>query len=155
RGILYGSFMETAKGPVLVEFNARFGDPEGINALTLYEEGNFDQLLYGLAVGRVDPNLVQFRRRATVVKYVVPPRYGSAPVAGGVLELAAPAIADLGVHLRYGDVVATGPGRFTMGTSRAVALVGEASAIYEAGARVEAALEHVRGRYEVRHDIGT
>ena len=42
-----------------------------------------------------------------------------------------------------------------MSSSRGLALVGEASAIYEAGARVEAALAYVRGDYYVRHDIGT
>ncbi|EQD31060.1 phosphoribosylamine--glycine ligase, partial [mine drainage metagenome] len=66
RGILYGGFMQTARGPVLVEFNARFGDPEGINVLTLYEEGDLDELLMGVAQGRVNPTLVEFRLRATV-----------------------------------------------------------------------------------------
>ncbi len=155
RGILYGGFMETASGPVLLECNARFGDPEGINVLTLYEEGNLDALLFGVAAGRVDPNLVRFRPRATVVKYVVPPGYGRTPEAGGVLEIDAPEIDALGVHVRYGSVEAAGPGRFTLGTSRGLALVGEASAIHEAGARVEAALAHVHGRFEVRHDIAS
>src|SRR5208283_3646440 len=67
-GILYGGFMLTANGPRLVEFNARLGDPEGINALALYEPGDFAALLYGVATGSVDPNLVRFRLRATVVK---------------------------------------------------------------------------------------
>ena len=30
RGILYGSYMSTPKGVKLIEFNARFGDPEAI-----------------------------------------------------------------------------------------------------------------------------
>ncbi len=72
RGILYGGFMMTPRGPLLLEFNARFGDPEGINVMTLYEDGDFAKLLWGIATGRVDPNLVRFRPRATVVKYVVP-----------------------------------------------------------------------------------
>ncbi|MCI4361104.1 MAG: hypothetical protein L3J91_05320, partial [Thermoplasmata archaeon] len=33
--------------------------------------------------------------------------------------------------------------------------VGEASAIHAAASRVEEALRHVRGEYQVRHDIGT
>jgi len=92
RGILYGGFMLTANGPRLLEFNARFGDPEGINALTLYEEGDFADLLYGVASGKVDPNLVQFRRRATVVKYVVPPGYGDRSRPGGMITVDAAAI---------------------------------------------------------------
>ncbi len=155
RGILYGGFMLTARGPVLLEYNARFGDPEGINVLTLYEEGNFAELLLGVANGRVDPNLVRFRLRATVVKYLVPPGYGDRPRAGGTVEIDAAAIERAGPHVYFGSVEPVGPGRIRFSTSRGVALVGEASAIHEAGARVEAALRFVRGEYTLRHDIGT
>ncbi|MGA8711130.1 MAG: phosphoribosylamine--glycine ligase [Thermoplasmata archaeon] len=155
RGILYGGFMLTANGPKLLEFNARFGDPEGVNALTLYEEGDFADLLYGVASGKVDPNLVQFRRRATVVKYIVPPGYGDRSRPGGLVTVDAGAIEAAGVHLLYGSVDAAGPATVRLGTSRGLALVGEASAIHEAGTRVEAALAFVQGEYYVRHDIGT
>jgi phosphoribosylamine--glycine ligase len=155
RGILYGGFMLTADGPRLVEFNARFGDPEALNVLALYEEGDFDRLLEGVARGRVDPNLVRFRLRSTVVKYLVPPGYPSTPKAGGLLELDEPAIAAKGVRVFFGQVEAAAPGKYTMMTSRAIALAGEASAIHEAGSRVEAALANVHGAYQMRHDIGT
>ncbi len=155
RGILYGGFMLTARGPVLVEYNARFGDPEGINALTLYEEGDFAELMLGVATGRVDPNLVRFRQRSTVVKYVVPPGYGDRPKPGGVIELDVPAIEAEGVHVMYGAVEAAGPAEVRFSASRGVALVGEASAIHEASTRVENALKHIRGDFYVRHDIGT
>jgi phosphoribosylamine---glycine ligase len=155
RGVLYGGFMLTARGPLLVEYNARFGDPEGINAMTLYEEGNFAEFLHGVATGRVDPNLVRFRLRSTVVKYVVPPGYGDHPKPGGLLEIDTGAIEAEGVHVYYGAVEAAGPGTVRLGASRGVALVGEASAIHEAGTRVEAALTHLRGDFYVRHDIGT
>ena len=154
RGILYGGFMLTSKGPILMEFNARFGDPEAINVLTLYEEGDFAELLYGVAVGRVDPDLVQFRRRATVVKYVVPVGYGANPTAGGIVELDEPKIVDAGVRVFYGSVESDGPGRVRLSTSRGIALAGEASAIHEASDRVNAALAFVRGSYYVRRDIG-
>jgi phosphoribosylamine---glycine ligase len=155
RGVLYGGFMLTARGPLLIEYNARFGDPEGINALTLYEEGDFAELLLGVATGRVDPNLVRFRRRATVVKYLVPPGYGDKPQVGGVLELDPVAIETDGVHVYYGSVQEVGPSAVKFSSSRGVALVGEASAIFEASTRVEAALKSVKGNFYVRHDIGT
>ncbi|MCI4373454.1 MAG: phosphoribosylamine--glycine ligase [Thermoplasmata archaeon] len=155
RGILYGGFMLTSRGPLLLEFNARFGDPEGINVLTLYEEGDFEELLYGVATGRVDPNLVRFRRRATVVKYLVPPGYGDRPQVGGILELDPGRIEAEGVHVFYGSVQEVGPSAVKLSSSRGIALIGEASAIHEAGVRVEAALKSVKGSYYVRHDIGT
>ncbi|MDD1720277.1 MAG: phosphoribosylamine--glycine ligase, partial [Methanoregulaceae archaeon] len=35
RGILYGQFMNTRTGPMVIEFNARFGDPEAMNVIPL------------------------------------------------------------------------------------------------------------------------
>ncbi len=155
RGVLYGGFMLTPDGPSLLEFNARFGDPEGINVTSLYEPGDFAELLRGVAHGHVDPNLVRFRLRASVVKYVVPPGYGTAPRAGGLLELDEPGMEAAGVKVFFGDVEAAGPGRFALGTSRGLALLAEASAIHEASARVEAALRYVAGEYDHRADIGS
>ena len=155
RGVLYGGFMLTADGPRLLECNVRFGDPEGINALTLYEEGNLSDLLLGIAHGHLERNLVRFRRRSTVVRYLVPPGYGSRAEPGGLLEIDEAKVEAEGVHVLYGSVEAAGPATVRLGTSRAIALVGEASAVHEAATRVESALRHVRGRYYVRHDIGT
>jgi phosphoribosylamine---glycine ligase len=155
RGVLYGGFMMTARGPYLLELNVRFGDPEGINALALYEDGDFSELLLGVAAGRVDPNLIRFRLRATVAKYLVPPGYGARATGGGLVSLDEAAIEAEGVHVVYGAVEAAGPGTVRLGTSRGLALVGEASAIHEAGIRVESALRHVAGSFYVRHDIGT
>ena len=155
RGVLYGGFMLTAEGPKLLEFNARFGDPEALNALALYEPGQFEELLAGVAHGRVTPELVQFRLRATVVKYAVPVGYGGAPELGAVIEYDAPAIESAGVGLYFGSVEPAGAGRVRLTASRGLALVGEASAVWEASERVDAALRFVRGRYYVRKDIGT
>lgn len=155
RGVLYGGFMLTPGGPKLLEFNARFGDPEALNALSLYEPGDFGELMLGVANGRVDPEYVRFRLRATVAKYVVPMGYGSQPQAGGILELDEPSIDELGVKLYFGSVEAAGAGRVKLTTSRGVGLVGEASAIHEAHRRVESALAFVKGPYYVRHDLGS
>ena len=42
RGILYGGFMKTEKGIKLIEYNARFGDPECLNILTLRNTFGFN-----------------------------------------------------------------------------------------------------------------
>ncbi|MCI4349244.1 MAG: phosphoribosylamine--glycine ligase [Thermoplasmata archaeon] len=155
RGILYGGFMLTANGPYLVEFNARFGDPEALNVLSLYENGNFAELLNGVAHGKVDRTLVRFRLRSSVVKYLVPPGYGFASRPGSFVTLDEEKIEAAGARVFFADSEAAGPARFRLGTSRGIALVGEASAIHEASARVEAALGYVVGDFSVRHDIGT
>jgi phosphoribosylamine---glycine ligase len=155
RGILYGGFLLTREGPRLLECNVRFGDPEGINVLTLYEPGDFSEFLIGIARGRAERNLLRFRRRSTVVRYLVPPGYGSQPVPGGRLEVDEARIEAEGVHVVYGAVESAGPGAVRLGAGRGVALVGEASAIHEAALRVDASLAFVRGTYYVRRDIGT
>ncbi len=38
RGVLYGGFILTAEGPKVLEFNARFGDPEAMNVLPILDE---------------------------------------------------------------------------------------------------------------------
>lgn len=35
KGILYGQFMLTKEGPKIIEYNARFGDPEAMNLLAI------------------------------------------------------------------------------------------------------------------------
>ena len=37
KGIIYGSFIKTKDGIKVIEYNARFGDPEAINALEILE----------------------------------------------------------------------------------------------------------------------
>lgn len=155
RGVLYGGFMATATGPKVVEFNARFGDPEALNVLTLFDGTDFADLMMQVATGRVDPSHVSFRARATVVKYIVPPGYPTSPKAGGSVVLDREAITNLAVTVYYGSVTpGRAPNQVVMGSSRGLALVGEASAIKEAEARVEQALTFVKGDYAVRHDIG-
>ena len=44
KGVLYGQFMLTADGPKVVEFNARFGDPEAMNTLPVLDTSFLDVL---------------------------------------------------------------------------------------------------------------
>lgn len=51
RGVLYGGFMLTEEGPKLLEFNARFGDPETQAVLARFDGDVLDALL-AVAEGR-------------------------------------------------------------------------------------------------------
>ncbi len=42
KGILYGGFIATADGVKVIEYNARFGDPEVVNVLSLLESDFVD-----------------------------------------------------------------------------------------------------------------
>lgn len=60
RGVLYGGFMLTAKGPRLLEFNVRFGDPECQPLMALLDEDLAPWLL-GAATGHLPPGTPRFR----------------------------------------------------------------------------------------------
>lgn len=64
-GVLYCGLMWTADGPYVVEFNARFGDPE-TQVLVPRVEGDFAALLHAAATGRLDPASVAFSPHACV-----------------------------------------------------------------------------------------
>lgn len=71
-GVIYGQFMLTASGPKLVETNARFGDPEAINVVSLLKTDPVDVFM-GVVSGL--PASVEFEPSASVCKYLVPQGY--------------------------------------------------------------------------------
>ena len=81
RGVLYGGFITTADGVKLIEYNARFGDPEAINVLSLLES-DFIEICNGITDGRLNRVDVRFKNKATVCKYAVPEGYPDDPVKG-------------------------------------------------------------------------
>ena len=56
-GCLYAGLMLTETGPKVVEFNCRFGDPETQAVLPIIE-GDFLELLYSSATGKLNPDSV-------------------------------------------------------------------------------------------------
>jgi len=156
RGVLYGQFMLTADGVRVVEFNARFGDPEAMNTLPVLETPFLD-VLTAARDGDPLPKL-DFAPRATVCKYAVPAGYPTDPEAGARIEVdeesvAAAAEGDGDALLFYASVDAPEDGLYTT-TSRAFAVVGIAATITDAEAIAEAALDAAGDGLRIRHDIG-
>jgi hypothetical protein len=71
KGILYGQFMNTREGPKVIEFNARFGDPEAMNVLSLLSS-DMTEIIAAIASSSLSGKQVEFERQATVCKYLVP-----------------------------------------------------------------------------------
>jgi len=84
KGFLYGQFMLTKDGPKLIEYNARFGDPEAMNVLPLLQT-NFVDICNGI----VDGNLrgAEFDSHATVCKYIVPQGYPGKTVPNQIIKV--------------------------------------------------------------------
>ena len=153
KGILYGQFMLTSEGPKVVEFNARFGDPEAMNTLPVLES-DFVSMLATARDGEPLPELT-FAAQATVCKYAVPEGYPTDPVAGAEVRIDEAGAEAVGARLFYASVDARADGVFTT-TSRSFAVVGVADSIREAEELAEAALaEAGEEGLRVRHDIGT
>jgi len=151
RGAMYGQFMLTKDGPKVIEFNARFGDPEAMNVLSLLSS-DFVSICQSMAEGSISKKDARFLEKASVCKYVVPEGYGTKSLANEVLEVDEHAISKEGALLYYANVNEKEGKVFTT-TSRSVGIVGISDEIEGAEQIVEKALAHVRGRIHVRHDI--
>jgi phosphoribosylamine--glycine ligase len=150
KGVLYGQFMLTTEGIKVVEFNARFGDPEAMNTLPVLET-DFLDVLTAARDGEDLPQLT-FQRQATVCKYAVPEGYPTDPEAGALVKVDEESAGD--AILFYASVDERDDGIYTT-TSRSFALVGVADTITEAEKIAEDALA-VAGEegLRIRHDIG-
>ncbi len=74
RGIpFYSAFIHTSKGPKILEVNSRPGDPEIMNLMPILKD-DFVEVCYNMLDGNL--RKVNFRKKATVVTYKVPPNYG-------------------------------------------------------------------------------
>ncbi|SDM82263.1 phosphoribosylamine--glycine ligase [Halogranum gelatinilyticum] len=149
KGILYGQFMLTSEGPKVIEFNARFGDPEAMNTLPVLETPFLD-VLVAAREGESLPEL-EFAGKATVCKYAVPEGYPTDPKAGAEIEVDEDAAGD--ALLFYASVDAREDGLYTT-TSRSFAVVGVADSISAAEEQAESALAAAGEGFHIRHDIG-
>lgn len=148
KGIMYGGFMAVKNGVRLIEYNARFGDPEAMNVLPLLKS-DFIEVCEKIIAGTLDK--AEFENKASVLKYVVPQGYPENPKKGDKIEIGeVPA----GVKMYYGSVDAREDGIY-LSSSRAVAFVGIADTIEEAEKLAQSAVGSVKGPVFFRKDIGT
>jgi len=149
KGILYGGFIATADGVKLIEYNARLGDPEAMNVLSLIET-DFIDICYSIADGTLDKINVQFNKQATVCKYVVPEGYPDNPVKGKQVDISNVGNLD---NLYYASVDMQNEKLVECG-SRTIAIVGIANSISLAETMVEKETTSIKGPLFHRADIG-
>jgi phosphoribosylamine--glycine ligase len=149
KGVLYGQFMNTADGPKVIEFNARFGDPEAMNVLSLLKSDLGDTVAR-ITEGSLSSGVVLFENAATVCKYIVPEGYPDIPKAGDMLTIGHQNKA----LLYYANVEERGGQLYTQ-TSRTLAFVGIGPTLEEAEKCAEDAASSEQGQVRSRRDIGT
>ena len=150
KGVMYGGFIVAKKGVKLIEYNARFGDPEAMNVLAVLKN-DFVSVCEAVVDGYLDKIKAVFEPMATVCKYVVPEGYPSNPVKGEKISLKE---VPKEAKVYYASVDKKKDGLY-MGTSRAVAFVGIAATLEEAEVIAEDACSSVVGKVFHREDIGT
>ncbi len=150
KGVMYGGFMKTRDGVMLIEYNARFGDPEAMNIFSLLES-DFTDVCSAVVNGKLSDVEVKFSDKATVCKYVVPKGYPVDPVKGAEVDISH--VSD--DVLMYFASVSEEDGKIFMSSSRAIAFVGVDDDISVAEQKAESAIQKVKGEIFYRPDIGT
>jgi len=153
KGFLYGQFILTADGIRLIEFNARLGDPEAMNVLSILKT-DFVDVLQGIVDGNLGEKEIEFENKATVCKYLVPEGYPDNPAKGSEIHVDEGGVKDSGALMYYASVDEK-DGKLLTSGSRSIGLVGIADSITEAEKIAESATIFVRGPVIHRKDIGT
>ena len=151
KGVLYGQFMLTESNEVkLIEYNARFGDPEAINVLSLLET-NYLDVCTNILKGTL--STVTFTKEASVCVYVVPKGYPDKPLKNEKIILPEKLLDEV-----YFASVFSKPEEqqnivYTTG-SRAIGVLTKAKDINTAHLLAMESITAIKGTVEYRKDIG-
>lgn len=162
KGILYGGFIAVKNGIKLIEYNARFGDPEAMNVLPILKTDltNISKAIISGQLNKID---VEFDNKATVCKYIAPEGYPDNPIKDKLIDISE--VDQNKVELFYASVDSppqpiTGcgdkrdDGLYLKG-SRAIGVVAKADSLEEAEKLVQGEIIKIKGPVFFREDIGT
>ncbi|MHB1952528.1 MAG: phosphoribosylamine--glycine ligase [Sulfobacillus sp.] len=155
-GVLNAGFFLTAEGLKFLEFNARFGDPECLNIMTVLDGGMLP-ILEAMANTTLMGANVRFTGKASVVKYLVSPEYAVGHPQRHEFTLGIRALREAGIHVFFSAAEHLYGNRYaTIGNSRCVALATSADSTDEAAQLIESAIARfISGPLHWRKDIGT
>jgi phosphoribosylamine---glycine ligase len=136
QGVLYAGLMLTEDGPKLIEYNARFGDPE-CEVLMPRLEGDLLELLVATDRGTLDQVAATWRSDAALTVVMAAQGYPGTPVAGGAIaevsaaEATGALVFHAGTATRNGALVANG-GRVLAVTAMSASVAEAQAAAYRA-----------------------
>ncbi len=135
RGVLYCGLMLTDRGPMVIEFNARFGDPE-TQVLMPRAGGDFARYLKSAADGALEIDAVTWSEQAAVGVVLATSKYPyeNTKLAGLPADLGLPegVVAFWGGSSREGDSVSSPGGRVLTVTARGASVEDARRSAYEA-----------------------
>jgi phosphoribosylamine--glycine ligase len=152
-GVMNSGFFATADGVKVIEFNARFGDPECMNIMSLFQ-GDWPEVMAHMSRGELSGGDVPLSEDASLVLYLVSPDYALRAGRSYEFDLDRPAIEAAGCHVFFASAIEAAENRYaTVGTSRAVALASTAPTLQGARERVVKCAESVEV-LQWRSDVG-
>jgi phosphoribosylamine--glycine ligase len=158
-GVMNSGFFATPDGVQVIEFNARFGDPECMNIMSLLE-GSWPHAMERICAGALAPADVPLSGDASLVLYLVSPDYALPASAGAQaptpyeFELDVQAIEQARCEVFFSSAVHVAAETYrTVGTSRAVALATTAPTLAAAHERIVERASSV-GVLQWRRDVG-
>ncbi len=139
-GVLFAGLMITKKGPELIEYNVRFGDPE-CQVLMMRLKSDLLPLLHAAATGRLDTVTAEWKDETALTVVLASKGYPGAyekntPIRSIPADGAATKVFHAGTALKDGQLVATG-GRVLNATAVAPSVAEAQAAAYALADRVE------------------
>jgi phosphoribosylamine--glycine ligase len=139
QGVLFAGLMLTADGPKLIEYNARFGDPE-CQVLMMRLESDLVPVMLACAKGALAGVEVAFRDQTALTVVMAAKGYPGTPEKGGAIDLGAAEAAGVkvfhaGTALKDSALVANG--------GRVLNVTAMASSVTEAQQRAYQAVDAV------------
>ncbi|MBI1404005.1 MAG: phosphoribosylamine--glycine ligase [Porphyrobacter sp.] len=150
-GVLYAGLMLTAEGPKLIEYNARFGDPE-CQVLMMRLESDLAAVMLACAEGRLGEVAVALSDETALTVVMAAEGYPGTPEKGGTIalgdaEAGGAKVFHAGTALKDGALVANG--------GRVLAVSATGASVTEAQARAYAAVDAIDFQSGFcRRDIG-
>jgi phosphoribosylamine--glycine ligase len=141
-GLLYAGLALTSRGVRVIEFNARFGDPETQPLLALLDSP-LGPLLHGAATGTLaDVPPPNWRAGAAVAVVMASKGYPETSSSGDVITGVGAAEAVPGVHVIHAGTALSGDELVTAG-GRVLAVVGTGADVAEARAAAYAGVDRI------------
>lgn len=154
RGCLYGGFMLTAAGPKVLEFNARFGDPE-TQVVIPRLENDLVEVMLAVAEGRLSEVELRWSDRWAVTVVLTSAGYPGSYEKGKVITGVEDAEAMDDVTVYHAGTALTDAGELVTSGGRVLDVTALGDTFEAARDRAYAACEKIQFEGKtLRHDIG-